>query len=177
MAVEQPVAPARPHPVAKLEPRPGWILWLVIGYLFLLPALAIAYRHFTWMQQLIPDLGVDHVPIGVAWMGALGALTNSVNGVLRHGGSWNPDYNLWHATRPALGAIVGSVSVLMFAVLMSSSGATSTTYTTFYVLAFVSGYREQTFRELIKRVTDMILSPTDKAGKSGDGQSVTAPHK
>ena len=33
----------------------------------------------------------------------------------------------------------------------------------YHVLAFIVGYREETFRDLLKRVTDLILRPGDKA--------------
>ena len=39
--------------------------------------------------------------------------------------------------------------------------------TIFEVLAFIVGYREETFRHLLKRVTDLILQPAGTEERDG----------
>ena len=44
---------------------------------------------------------------------------------------------------------------------MAGSEPTTVNATVFDVVAFLVGYREQSFRELIKRATDLLLRPAD----------------
>lgn len=73
--------------------------------------------------------------------------------------------------RPLFGAVLGTIGFFLFVLILSSSGTTpkflnnppdptsAKDYIIYYVVAFLAGYREETFRELIQRVTDMILKP------------------
>jgi hypothetical protein len=45
----------------------------------------------------------------------------------------------------------------------------------YYLVAFLVGYREETFRELIKRLVDIILSPGNGAGAPAK-TGVNPPH-
>jgi hypothetical protein len=61
-----------------------------------------------------------------------------------------------------VGALIAVISVLIFQAGILSVGAQpqqSTNNILYYIIAFLVGYREETFRELIKRVTDIILTP------------------
>ena len=83
---------------------------------------------------------------------------------------------------PLFGAVLGIVAFFIYVVIVSASGtlqsfrgggASSTVaakdFIIFCVVAFLVGYREETFRELIKRATDLILKP-------GTGGSVSGGH-
>jgi len=67
--------------------------------------------------------------------------------------------------RPFVGASLGVVSVLIFKAGILAVGATPSpnpsipTNLLYYLIAFVVGYREEMFRELIKRLADIILTP------------------
>jgi len=108
----------------------------------------------------------------VPWFGALGAVVISLVGTTEHRQDWDPSYRFWHWSRPLLGASFGSISVLIFQAGILAVGSTPTANAAsiprnllYYLVAFVVGYREETFRELVKRVTDIILSPgTTAAG-------------
>ncbi len=65
-----------------------------------------------------------------------------------------------------MGASFGAISVLIFeaGILAVGSQPTASAQNVprnllYYLAAFVVGYREETFRELIKRLTDVIFSP------------------
>jgi hypothetical protein len=66
--------------------------------------------------------------------------------------------------------VLGIIAYFLFVVITTASGSAPKFFDgatpampkdciVFYVLAFLVGYREETFRELIKRATDLILKP------------------
>jgi hypothetical protein len=155
--------------------RPKFFFCLGIAYTVLLLLGAIAYNiSYTGTQ---PYLIAGILPIAVPWFGALGAVTISLEGVFTWSESrWNPDYNYWHCGRPVFGAVLGAISFYLFVLIIMSAGTTpkfldptSTgavplkDFIIYYVVAFLVGYREETFRELIRRVTDLILKPGTQA--------------
>src|SRR6476661_8101829 len=117
------------------------------------------------------------VPLWVPWAGALGGATISLVGIVKHASDWDPDYYLWHLARPLLGGVCGTIGVLTVVLLIKSvtaspatpaSGGSSAAVPVAYdgpgiailaVIAFVIGFREETFRHLIERVADVILGP------------------
>jgi hypothetical protein len=148
------------------------IFVLQLFYLAVLGVLAGLYFH--------GDLNVrnhyfGHVPPGVFWFGALGAVLISLQGVFEHCKTWDRCWDYWHAARPVVGATVGLVGVLIFQAGILAAGSNPTPNTgsgslanapkniTYYLVAFLLGYREATFRRLIQRLTDVLLTP--------DGQS------
>ncbi len=152
--------------------KASFFFWLGMGYTVLLLTLAVVYT-LTW-RGAMPYLFGGVLPIGVPWFGALGAVTISLEGVFQwNQRNWKTDYNYWHMGRPLFGAVLGIVAFFLFVLIVSSSGTTppflesggaaSRTapkdFIIYYVVAFLVGYREETFRELIRRVTDMILKP------------------
>lgn len=184
---------------------PAFFFRLNILYLIVLVVGAAAYSRDLWNMSsgFLSDPVAGLIPIGVPVAGALGGVMISMYGVFQYSGRWSPDFNYWHAARPIMGAILGSVGFLMFLMMMNATGvnpplstggssgddvAVTTTIpedgpdsqddepvavaptedpekgrsedlVVYYVLAFVIGYREETFRELIKRVLDIIFRP------------------
>ena len=74
-----------------------------------------------------------------------------------------------------MGAVLGVMSFLILSVIVTLAGSTAPSpdsaptianMNIYHVLAFIVGYREETFRDLLKRVTDLILRP----GATQDGQ-------
>lgn len=148
----------------NLDP-PWWVICLDVGYLLVLALLALAWSLWpcfrTWASS-----PVNMVPLAVLWWGALGAVTVSFEGILRHRHDWIFGLNLWHAMRPALGAIVGAVSYLIFLLVLQAASAhpvSGNGQLIYLLVAFLVGYREETFRMLIKRATDMLLTPAAQA--------------
>jgi len=151
--------------------RPYFFCWLGLTYTMLLVLMALVYNvSYTGPR---PYLVGDMLPIAVPWFGALGAVTISLEGVFQWSESrWNPEYNYWHFGRPFFGAVLGTIGFFLFVLIAGSSGTTpkfleNPTVATpakdliiYYIVAFLAGYREETFRELIRRVTDMILKPS-----------------
>jgi hypothetical protein len=101
----------------------------------------------------------------VPWFGVLGGSLISLTGVFQHSCEWDKCFRYWHYARPFIGAVVGGVGALVFFVLSdtATTGSTAVNATAFDVVAFLVGYREETFRDLIKRATDLLLKPADTA--------------
>ena len=148
--------------------KPSFFFWLEMLYLLILGLVAIEYS----------SLGVEMrfagmLPVAVPWFGALGAVVISLQAVMHSNDQWDSKYNYWHIARPVVGATVGTVAFFIMLLIGNSSGAlipilNSTNgwqakdVVLYYVIAFLVGYREETFRELIRRASDLILQPGGK---------------
>ncbi len=147
---------------------PTFFFWLGMTYMSLLLLVGFVYNA-TKDPSSGPTVLAGFVPVAVPWFGAVGAVTISLEGVFVRNNQWDNSYNYWHIGRPLFGAVLAIVAFFLFLVIALASGSTprfldgqTTTakdYIIFYVVAFLVGYREATFRELIKRATDLILKP------------------
>lgn len=139
---------------------PWWVFAMHLAYLAVLAGLAVGYANSPTLRRLVHD-PAGPLPLGVPWWGALGGVTIGLTGVFRHARDWQPGFERWHVARPFLGAIVGSVGCLIFVVVLRASGtespARSNGGAVFDLVAFLVGYREEIFRELIKRATDSLF--------------------
>lgn len=145
---------------------PNWVFLTQCLYLVFLVAAGLVYIHWGLLQRLIPN-PAGPVPLGVPWWGALGGITISFTGIFRNSNKWQSRYELWHLARPFLGAVVGSVSYLVFIVIIRAAGATPAhgnpaNNEVFFLIAFLTGYREDLFRELLKRASDSLFSPAKR---------------
>ncbi len=150
----------------KLPLERTLIFWLELGYLAALGTLAILY--FT--NVITPRRLLGPMPVAVPWFGALGGVVISLTGVFDHAYDWDPAQRLWHVSRPFLGATVGVVSVLLLQAGILAAGVNPNAAASgppspkidnifYYLVAFAVGYREQSFRVLMKRLLDVILAP------------------
>ena len=141
---------------------PRWLLWLQIAYIFGLIGLSITYANVPELRRLIHD-PAGPIPLSVPWWGALGAITISMTGIFRNREKWNSSFNAWHMSRPIVGAIAGSIGYLIFIAVIRSTGASppksAPSAVVFDLVAFLVGYREAVFRELLQRATDVLLKP------------------
>ncbi len=158
----------------------GFVAFVEVLYLLVLFVLALLYltplgaaAHVTLPSSFGP------LPVGVPWFGALGAVIISLSGAFDHRTDWDPTWALWHFTRPLIGVSLAIIAWLTFQAGILAVGSvpsapapnplnpghdvTAPTNLLYYLIAFVVGYREQVFRELIKRVSDVILTPSGGA--------------
>jgi hypothetical protein len=148
---------------------PSFFFWLAMGYTALLLLMAVAYNLSPYGSTTTLLGGI--LPVAVSWFGALGAVTISLEGVFLWNSQWDRKYNYWHIGRPLFGAVLGMIAFFIFVVTVTASGTppqfldntaaapAAKDVIIYYIVAFLVGYREQTFRELIKRATDLILKP------------------
>lgn len=141
------------------------IFWTSVVYALLAFVILVLYQ-----LNLLGIGGVKFsIPPAIPWFGAVGAITISLQAVFeRRGDKWDSTFNYWHLGRPLIGAVLGIMSFLILSVIVALAGSTPPSadnapnvvnVTIFEVLAFIVGYREETFRHLLKRVTDLILQP------------------
>lgn len=142
----------------------GLVFWVSLLYLIVLLAAGVVYvtAAVKWLPFNVPD-SLGPVPAGVPWFGAMGAVLISLSGVFDHPHDWDPSAVYWHISRPLIGASLGLVSVLVFQAgilaVNAQPGSGGPRNLLYYLIAFLIGYREETFRELIKRLGDVILTP------------------
>jgi hypothetical protein len=171
--------------------KPTVFFVLEIFYLLSLISIAIIYSWNIWgMRDACPEFVGAVIPIGVPWFGALGAVFISLRAVFYQNtvldtpqkdrtekddeNNWNPKYNFWHIARPLMGASMGTIAFLMFILLETVALMPGKSDVNFdqlkhinpivsYILAFIVGYREEYFANLIKKVADLIFkTPDDK---------------
>jgi len=161
---------------SDLGPPPLWMFGMELGYLALLAGLAVAWGTSATLRRPFQASG-EGLPVPVLWWGALGAVTISLDAMFRHARDWDRRLEPWHVARPAIGAILGAVSYLIFVVVLQAAGSPSRTHEPliYYLVAFLVGYREATFRELMKRATAMLLSPSDQARPDDIDESTGTP--
>lgn len=151
------------------------VFWLQIAYLIVLGA--IAYLVGTGTIEVKDTFGP--IPRAVPWFGALGGVLISLSGIFEHRKDWDPAYWPWHVSRPLVGVAVAAVAVLtlqsgVLAIGGSPPADATNAYLFYYVIAFVVGYREETFRQLIKRMADVLLQPAGAKPEASGGQTGTA---
>jgi hypothetical protein len=143
----------------------------VVALIYLVVLLTLALLFFVKRSFLVflPE-SFGPIPVGVPWFGALGAVLISLTGIFEHEHDWDSGYWPWHVARPLIGIGLGVVSVIILQAGILAVGSTPATQPKaipanllYYLIAFLVGYREETFRELIKRLVDVILSPGNGA--------------
>lgn len=151
---------------------PTRIFVVELVYLILLAALFIAYYTSDGLRDALPA-SLGPIPVGVIWFGAAGAVLAGLGGVYLHNRSWDPAYDFWHYSRPLVGAVVGGVGALLYYVSVSigTKNAVAPNALTFDAVAFVLGFADDAFRELIRKVTTLLFGPGQKAAPPAGDKS------
>lgn len=151
-------------------PMPPHIFYIATGYLVVLIGLFVAYFTVPWLHSRVP-LELGPIPAGVVWFGATGAVMASLYGIFVHNQHWDPSYTYWHYCRPLFGAVTGSISALIYLVLLTLGDKTTPKMNnlTFFVVAFVLGFADGAFMQLLHKVTSVIIKP------GGGGTTAKAP--
>jgi len=148
--------------VVHYKSPPCDVIAVAIAWIVVLPALAYAYQHWAWLHSAVPD-PAGPIPLGVAWWGALGGLSISLIGIVGPTHAWQDRFRLWHYVRPLLGAISGSVGYLIVFGLFQAAGTapkmSGAHAIVFDTIAFLIGFREEMFWQLITKAVDLILQP------------------
>lgn len=140
------------------------IFVIALAYLLVLLTLGLIFFVKRSFLIFLPQ-SFGPVPVGVPWFGALGAVLISLSGIFDHEHDWDVHYWPWHLARPFIGVGLGVVSVIIIKAGILSVGSSPASQPDiprnllYFLVAFSVGYREETFRELIKRLIDVILTP------------------
>ena len=162
-------APAPAAPVNDRDPvvdMPRFLFALALLYLCALIALFITYTSWRAFRTNAPN-AFGEIPVGVVWFGAVGAQVISLYGIFVHNREWRASYNYWHYARPLFGAVTGSIGALLYlvALRLGSTGHVTVNNLTFYAVAFIFGFADKSFLQLVKNVTDLIIKPSKPAGQ------------
>ncbi len=148
---------------ARAQPKnmPGWVYLTQLLWAIVLLGVFVAYIQGSDRLDLPSSFG--SVPVEAPWLGAVGGLLASLGGIVRYSvGQWEARFNYWHPIKPLMGAASGSVACLLVIVLAgTATGSSKVTIdpTALDGAAFIFGYAESAFRQLIKAVTDVFLKP------------------
>lgn len=163
MSTEPRVLPTAPQEAVANRGMPAWLPALEVFYLVALLVAALARVDNSRMQSILPD-PVGSVPLGVIFFGSLGGVTIGLYGLFFHEGNWDSSYNLWHATRPLLGAVLGIVSYLVMVVVLGAAGASpgSRSDLPYFLVAFLVAYSERQFRSLLQTASAKFIPSSKK---------------
>lgn len=160
VAVQPSQNPSGSRPPQTFGEMPWPIFAVAVAYLALLLAVFITYLTSPWFRSHVPThLGA--LPSGVVWFGATGAVIASLYGIFVHNYRWDPSYNYWHYCRPLFGAVTGSIGALIYLVLLNlgNSAKVQVDAPTFFVVAFVLGFADGAFMQMLHKVTSVIIKP------------------
>ena len=180
---------------ARGEERGNRILvfWIEVAFLLFLGLLGWAYFTPAAPSWLRAPATFGVLPSGVLWFGAVGGVLISLAGIHEHRYDWDSRFWTWHLIRPFVGAAVATVAVIIvMSGILAIGGdptptpaadgadgeatATADTVNLFYFLvAFVVGYREAHFRDLIKRLGDVLFTSKDEAKAAASIVSIDPP--
>lgn len=151
----------------KSAAMPRHLFPVAVGYLVILLAAFVLYFVLPWYRAHVPGT-LGPIPSGVVWFGATGAEMASLYGIFVHNSGWNSSYNYWHLCRPLFGAVSGSVGALFYLVLLHLGGTSvgKVDALTFYAVAFVLGFADKAFMQLLQTVTTVIVKPGNQATRS-----------
>jgi hypothetical protein len=156
--------PQPPPPAAATDepvvPMPRTLFPLAVFYLSALITLFIVYVSWSAFRSNAPS-SFGQIPVGVVWFGAIGAEVISLYGIFVHNHEWKASYNYWHYIRPLFGAVTGSIGALLYlvALQLGSKGKVTVDPLTFYAVAFIFGFADKSFLQMVKNVTDVIVKP------------------
>lgn len=157
------VAPPTPAPAPYVEPlveMPFYIFIIALVYLALLIALFATYACWSAFRTQAPA-SFGQVPVGVVWFGATGAVVGSLFGIFNNNKQWKLSYNYWHYCRPLFGAVTGSIGAMLYLVLLilGTTNQVKVQNVTFYAVAFVFGFADKSFIQMVQNVTAVIIKP------------------
>jgi len=155
-------------------------IWLVLA-----PFVSFA---FLWLLELLVYSLGDRYPgmwilraenFPFLWCGAVGGTTIAYWGLVKHTIQLDFDdqYTLWYFFKPMLGAVFGLVSVVVLQAGVFTLGGevqlTDDNRLPLYIVAFLAGFSERFFMQLIDRVITAIFGgSTDSSKRLGSDTGV-----
>lgn len=143
---------------------PVLVFGVTVFYLLALIIVFVVYSCSPSFRRSVPA-NLGPLPIGVVWFGPTGAVLASLRGTYIHNENWNASYNYWYFSRPLFGVIAGPIGALFYWVLLrlGNTGHISVDRTTFYAVAFVLGFADKAFMEMLENITEVIIKPGRKS--------------
>lgn len=160
---QTPQATSSQYPPDPYVVIPSRVVVAALAWTVVLVALFFLYEEVRAFQTFFPTK-LGPLPFTSIWFGATGGLLISLQGIFAYNRRWRRSFDYWHYLRPILGAFMGTLGCLVLIVLNQAATTKHLPANgVFYaVVAFVLGYREQSFRTLVTRLIDTIILPPDK---------------
>jgi hypothetical protein len=164
----------QPGVVVRISKQPKFFAGVAVAWIVVLLILVVLW----WKDALI--LGDMKDPVGgilpliVPWAGALGGAAISLVGTAKHSRDWDDSWNIWHAIRPVSGAVAGTVSFFIVVMVLRTAGGIDesarltskpSSLGLFFVIAFVTGFRDSIFLNLIAEVAKVLFSSGKEAAE------------
>ncbi|WP_308466358.1 hypothetical protein [Rathayibacter soli] len=172
--------------------RPSSMLIFLLGEFCVLGLLAVAYMADWWgVRGAISSPIAGVLPVSVPWGGALGGVCTAIAGVTDHWRSFglqpasatSRTWNAWYLVRLPMGAAFGTIGALIVVFFLGTVGSTKSGTidvsisgtAILFVVAFIVGYKQDIFRQLVSRVTEVILGPGDTQPAAAVQTAASAP--
>jgi hypothetical protein len=113
---------------------------------------------------------LGRLPVGIVWFAAIGGSLVSLKGIFKHhNNDWKVTFNAWHMLRPWTGVVMGVLGAFFLLVAtelatvspngVAAGRAPQLNPDIYYVAAFIAGFAEESFRDLVERLTRTIFGP------------------
>jgi hypothetical protein len=162
---------------------PGAVLAILVLQSLILLILFLGWfvGHWAWLRESFPGgLFAGSFPIVVVWAGAAGGIANAVRGLTTHWSHYidpiTSDYerekwNAWSLAQGPLGAVYGSAGILLLVLVLGVIGSNSSGTLdlspagrlTVAAIAFIIGYHQQIFHDVITRTVEAIFAPRSRS--------------
>ncbi len=174
--------------------QPNQLLALLLLQLGLLVLLFVSWHADWWNLDSLAPGGVlgGGFPVIVPWAGAVGGATNAIRGLVANWPKYAEDqpgskcaahrlrWNTWAFVQPVLGAVFGSIAVLIVTLLLGILGSSNTLDVSasgqmlLTAVAFIVGYRQKTFHDLVTRSVNVLFGPGDAVLDNDEGGAGTS---
>jgi len=159
-------------------------IWLVLS-----PFVSFA---FLWLLEILIYSTGDSYPgmwvlraenFPFLWCGAVGGTTIAYWGLVKHTIQLDFDdqYTLWYFFKPMLGAVFGLVSVVVLQAGVFTLGGdvqlTDDNRLPLYIVAFLAGFSERFFMQLIDRVISAIFGGSADSSEKSSANGETKPNE
>jgi hypothetical protein len=143
-----------------------YLFALELTFLLVLVVAPVVYFMWPELRAHIPS-SLGFVPIGVPYWGALGAVTSGMYGIYIHNRKWDYSYDYWYCSLPLIGGVLGTAAYLIFIIAIDTTGskAKHSGLIVYYLVAFLIGYAQDNFHDLVTRATAVVFG----GGKSNPG--------
>jgi H+/Cl- antiporter ClcA len=116
------------------------------------------------------------LPVQIVWFGATGGVLAGLGGVFYNNANWDHKYDYWHYSRPLVGGVVGGIGCLLFyvSIVVGNTQSVTPNVVTFDAVAFILGFADRAFRELIDKITQLLFGPGGtKEDPASDGSQAS----
>jgi hypothetical protein len=176
-------AEKKKYTMAGLPPGAVLSILALQSLILLILLLGWVIGQWAWLRQSFPGgLFAGSFPIVVTWAGAAGGIAHAVRGLTTHWSRYvdprtsdeeRERWNAWSLVQGPLGAVYGSAGILLLVVVLGVIGSGSSGNLdlspagrlTLSAIAFLIGYHQQIFHDMITRTVEAIFAPRSRPAR------------